>query len=80
MTARVRAAVDARDFARALPIYEALLRDGFDRLRAAALRFWLSRLGDWHLPREADLLAPKDPQHFERVLRERIATPWHPPR
>jgi len=48
-------------------------------LRAAAFRFWLSRLWDWHLPRSAALLAPKDPAHFERVLRERIATPWHPP-
>jgi homoserine kinase type II len=48
-------------------------------LRAAALRFWLSRLWDWHLPREAALLAPKDPHHFERVLRDRIETPWHPP-
>jgi homoserine kinase type II len=61
-----------------LPAAEARLLPAM--LRAAALRFWLSRLGDWHLPREADLLAPKDPQHFERVLRERIATPWHPPR
>lgn len=46
-------------------------------LRAAALRFWLSRLDDWHRPREAQLLKPHDPTHFERVLRERIATPWH---
>ncbi|HTP71092.1 MAG TPA: homoserine kinase [Burkholderiaceae bacterium] len=49
-------------------------------LRAAALRFWLSRLADRHLPREAALLQPKDPRHFERVLRERVAQPWHPPR
>ena len=49
------------------------------QLRAAALRFWLSRLWDWHLPREASLLSPKDPVHFERVLRERILNPWHPP-
>ncbi|EHR72557.1 homoserine kinase, Neisseria type [Burkholderiales bacterium JOSHI_001] len=47
-------------------------------LRAAALRFWLSRLADWHLPRSAALLAPKDPGHFERVLRDRQAQPWHP--
>ena len=49
-------------------------------LRAAAFRFWLSRLWDWHLPRDAALLQPKDPTHFERVLRDRIDNPWHPPR
>lgn len=48
-------------------------------MRAAALRFWLSRLWDLHLPRDAALLTAHDPAHFERVLRERIATPWHPP-
>jgi homoserine kinase type II len=47
-------------------------------LRAAALRFWVSRLWDWHLPREASLLKPHDPTHFERVLRARINQPWHP--
>jgi homoserine kinase type II len=47
-------------------------------LRAAAFRFWLSRLWDRHLPREAALLHPKDPVQFERVLRARIASPWHP--
>lgn len=47
-------------------------------LRAAALRFWLSRLWDLHLPREAAMLTAHDPSHFERVLRERLATPWHP--
>ena len=47
-------------------------------MRAAAFRFWLSRLWDWHLPREAALLQPKDPSHFERVLRQRIDNPWHP--
>jgi homoserine kinase type II len=31
-----------------------------------------------HLPRNAALLQPKDPAHFERVLRERIDRPWHP--
>jgi homoserine kinase type II len=46
--------------------------------RAAALRFWLSRLADWHLPREAALLKPKDPAHFERVLVDCVDQPWHP--
>ena len=49
-------------------------------LRAAAFRFWLSRLWDLHLPRDASLLKAHDPAHFERVLRLRIANPWHPPR
>jgi homoserine kinase type II len=44
-------------------------------LRAAALRFWLSRLYDFHRPRAAEMLTPHDPTHFERVLRERIAIP-----
>jgi homoserine kinase type II len=49
-------------------------------LRAAALRFWISRLWDWHLPRSAALLQPKDPTQFERLLRQRVDHPWHPPR
>ncbi len=48
-------------------------------MRAGAFRFWLSRLRDLHQPREAALLTAHDPAHFERVLRERIANPWHPP-
>jgi len=44
-------------------------------LRAAALRFWISRLWDFYLPREASMLKPHDPTHFERVLRERSRIP-----
>ena len=44
-------------------------------LRAGALRFWVSRLWDFHLPREAGMLKAHDPAHFERVLRQRVAHP-----
>ncbi|MBY0454516.1 MAG: homoserine kinase [Burkholderiaceae bacterium] len=44
-------------------------------LRAGALRFWISRLWDYHLPRQASMLTPHDPAHFERVLRQRINHP-----
>lgn len=44
-------------------------------LRAAALRFWISRLWDYHLPREASMLKAHDPTHFERVLRQRANAP-----
>ncbi len=47
-------------------------------MRAAALRFWISRLWDLHLPRDAAVLTAHDPAHFERVLRERLRAPWHP--
>jgi homoserine kinase type II len=44
--------------------------------RAGALRFWLSRLWDFHLPRDAAVLKAHDPNHFERVLRERLLHPY----
>lgn len=44
-------------------------------LRAAAFRFWLSRVFDYYKPRDAEMLTPHDPTHFERILRLRIAEP-----
>jgi homoserine kinase type II len=73
-----RAAAFCDAYQRVRPLGTGELRLMPTLLRAAAFRFWLSRLWDLHLPRDAALLQPKDPAHFERVLREHIERPWHP--
>jgi homoserine kinase type II len=67
---REQAMVSAYETVRPLTAAERQLLPAMKR--AGALRFWISRLWDWYLPREASMLKPHDPTHFERVLRQRI--------
>jgi homoserine kinase type II len=53
-----------------------------DMLQIAALRFWLSRLNDFHFPQAGELTHAKDPAHFERILKwnlshtDEVASMW----
>jgi homoserine kinase type II len=64
---RAAAFLGAYESVRALTPAERTLLPAMQR--AGAFRFWLSRLWDLHLPREAALLNAHDPSHFERMLR-----------
>ena len=73
-TARADAFMAAYQKVRPLTAQERTLLPALQR--AGALRFWVSRLWDFHLPRDAAVLKAHDPGHFERVLRERLAHPY----
>lgn len=49
-------------------------------LRVAALRFWISRLFDLHLPRAGEIVNAHNPEQFKRILQRHIAAgadaPW----
>jgi len=72
-TSRLEALLGAYQTVRPLQAAERALLNPM--LRAAALRFWISRLWDFHLPREASMLQAHDPSHFERVLSQRLHNP-----
>jgi len=39
------------------------------------LRFWVSRLYDWHFPRDGEMTHSKDPEPFQKLLERHRDTP-----
>jgi len=70
--ARTRAMLGAYHAARPFTAKEA---DAWPMaLRVAALRFWISRLYDLHLPRDGEMVHAHNPEQFKRILQNHIAT------
>ncbi len=70
---RARALLDAYHADRPFTAVESRVWPGM--LRRAALRFWLSRLEDFHLPREGELVTVKNPAEYRDILLRRMAFP-----
>ncbi len=70
---RTRALLNAYHAARPFVAREAALWP--QALRLAALRFWISRLYDLHLPQDGELVIPRKPEHFKHILQNHLNTP-----
>jgi homoserine kinase type II len=70
-TARARALLDAYHAARPFTAQEGAMWP--IALRVAALRFWISRLFDLHLPRDGELINAHNPDQFKRILQQHIS-------
>lgn len=65
--ARMRAIASA--YGKVRPLAADEIDEWLPALRAAGLRFWLSRLHDLYFPRSGAITQTKDPAPFERVIR-----------
>ena len=68
---RTRALLDAYDAVRPFNAEEISMWPV--ALRVAALRFWISRLFDLHLPRDGELVNAHNPDQFKHILQQHIA-------
>jgi homoserine kinase type II len=67
---RARALLNAYHAARPFTAEEATAWP--QALRVAALRFWISRLYDLHLPRDGEMVNRHNPDQFKRILQNHI--------